>query len=219
MTGICFLLACLMAFSVGLYGQEALTIDDIIGMVNAKLRSRSIVQKVNLSSMESAPSVEDIVRLKKAGASRRVIDAVFAAPVTGPSEIPATSSTMPSPEPWTTSSEPSSGGLEKGAYSKFEVLGLGLEILVSDEATEEELIELIHTLAAGREHVNIRVYSSQEAYRQGQRQTYGEAYKSGYLLFYIKNLTGRGPFEGLNEIRWMQEKGHLPHKQGELMQF
>jgi len=135
MKGICFLLACLMAFSVGLYGQEALTIDDIIGMVKAKLRSRTIVQKVNLSSMESAPSVEDIVRLKKAGASRRVIDAVLAAPVTGPSEIPATSSTMPSPEPWTTSStmassepaatspKPSSGGLEKGAYSHFEVFG------------------------------------------------------------------------------------------------
>ncbi len=135
MKGICFLLACFMAFSVGLYGQEALTIDDIIGMVKAKLRSRTIVQKVNISSMETAPSVEDIVRLKKAGASRRVIDAVLAAPVTGPSEIPATSSTMPSPEPWTTSStmassepaatspEPSSGGLEKGAYSHFEVFG------------------------------------------------------------------------------------------------
>ena len=70
MKGIYFLLACLMAFSVGLYGQEALTIDDIIGMVKEKLRSRTIVQKVNISSMESAPSVEDIVKLKKAGASR-----------------------------------------------------------------------------------------------------------------------------------------------------
>ena len=41
MKGICFLLVCFMAFSVGLYGQEALTIDDIIGMVKAKLRSRN----------------------------------------------------------------------------------------------------------------------------------------------------------------------------------
>ncbi len=97
--------------------------------------------------------------------------------------------------------------------------GLGLEILVSEEATEEELIELIQTLAAGREHVNIRVYSTKEAYRQEQRQTYGDAYKSGYLLFYIKNLSGRGPFDGLNEVRWMQQKGHLPHKLGEKMQF
>ena len=97
--------------------------------------------------------------------------------------------------------------------------GLGLEILVSDEATADELVALIKNLAARREHVNIRVYSSQEAYRQEQRQTYGDAYKSGYLLFYIKNLTGRGPFDGLNEIRWMQEKGHLPHKLGEKMQF
>jgi len=97
--------------------------------------------------------------------------------------------------------------------------GLGLEILVSDEATADELVALIKNLARRREHVHIRVYSSQEAYRQEQRQTYGDAYKSGYLLFYIKNLTGRGPFDGLNEIRWMQEKGHLPHKLGEKMQF
>ena len=97
--------------------------------------------------------------------------------------------------------------------------GLGLEILVSEEAKQKELIELIQTLAAGREHVNIRVYSTKEAYRQEQRQTYGDAYKSGYLLFYIKNLTGRGPFDGLNEIRWMQEKGPLPHRLGEKTQF
>ncbi len=135
MKGICFMLACLMAFSVGLYGQEALTIDDIIGMVKAKLRSRTIVQKVNLSSMVSAPSVEDIVRLKEAGASRRVIEAVIAAPVTGPSETPTTSSTRPSPEPRSISStsasskpeapsrEPHFGSLERGAYSRFEVFG------------------------------------------------------------------------------------------------
>ena len=97
--------------------------------------------------------------------------------------------------------------------------GLGLEILVGEEATEEELIALIKKLARGREHVHIRVYSSQEAYRQEQRQTYGEAYKRGYLLFYVKNLSGRGPFDGSNEIRWMQEQGHLPHRRGEKMQF
>jgi hypothetical protein len=98
-------------------------------------------------------------------------------------------------------------------------LGLGLEILVGEEATEEELVALIKNLAGRREHVNIRVYSSQEAYRQEQRQSYGDAYKRGYLLFYVKNLSGRGPFDGLNEIRWMQEKGHLPHRRGEKMQF
>ena len=135
MKGVCFVLACLMAFSAGLYGQEALTIDDIIGMVKAKVRSRTIVQKVTLSSMVSAPSVEDIVRLKKAGASRRVIEAVLAAPVTGPSGTPSTLSTIPSPVPWTpssttassepetTSRESTFGRLERGAYSQFEVFG------------------------------------------------------------------------------------------------
>ncbi len=143
MKGICFMLACFMAFSVGLYGQEALTIDDIIEMVKAKLRSRTIIQKVNISSMESAPSADDIVKLKKAGASRRIIEAVLAAPVTGPSVTPATASPSPSPAPWNTSStmapsqpeatspEPTSGGLEKGAYSHFEVFG-GFSIFRGD---------------------------------------------------------------------------------------
>ncbi len=145
MKGICFLLACFMAFSVGLYGQEALTIDDIIGMVKAKLRSRTIVQKVNISSMESVPSVEDIVKLKKAGASRRVINAVLAAPVTGPSVAPVTSSPTPSPAPWTpsptvassepqaTSPEPTFSRFERGAYSKFEVFG-GYSYFRGDDA-------------------------------------------------------------------------------------
>ncbi len=97
--------------------------------------------------------------------------------------------------------------------------GLGLEILVGEEATEEELVALIKKLARGREHVTVRVYSSQEAYRQEQRQTYGEAYKRGYLLFYVKNLSGSGRFDGLNEIRWMQEKGQLSHRRGGKMQF
>jgi len=135
MKGICFLLACFMAFSVGLYGQEALTIDDIIVMVKAKLRSRTIVQKVNISSMESAPSAEDIVKLKKAGASRRIIDAVLAAPVAAPSPTRAPapartpaparapSSTMASSAPEAASQTTSSGGLERGAYSHFEVFG------------------------------------------------------------------------------------------------
>ncbi len=97
--------------------------------------------------------------------------------------------------------------------------GLGLEILVNEEATAQELVALIKKLAGKREHVNIRVYGSQEAYRQEQRQTYGDAYQNGYLLFYVKNLTGRGPFDGLNEIRWMQQKGHLSHKRGEKTPF
>ena len=97
--------------------------------------------------------------------------------------------------------------------------GLGLEILVSEEATEDQLVELIKTLAAASDHVNIRVYSSEEAYREEQSQSYGEAYQRGYLLFYVKNLSGNGPFDGFNEIRWMQQAGNLPHKLGEKIEF
>ncbi len=40
MKGICFMLACFMAFSVGLYGQEALTIDDIIDWRTLEMPSK-----------------------------------------------------------------------------------------------------------------------------------------------------------------------------------
>ena len=38
-------------------------------------------------------------------------------------------------------------------------------------------------------------------------------------MLYLKNLTGRGPYDGLNEIRWMQEKGHLSQKRGSRTKF
>jgi hypothetical protein len=33
----------------------------------------------------------------------------------------------------------------------------------------------------------------------------------GFLLMYIKNTTGKGLYIGVNEIRWMQEKGKFEH--------
>ncbi len=93
--------------------------------------------------------------------------------------------------------------------------GLGLEILVSGDATEDQLVELIRTLSTGHDPVLIRAHGSDEAYQAEQNETYGDVWETGYLLFYVKNLTGRGAFSGFNEIRWMQQEGNLPHKMGE----
>ena len=77
MKGFCFLLVCLIAFSVGLYGQEELTIDDIIDMVQAGLSDSFIQKKIQISTLEYPPTVEDLVELRRAGVSERIILALM----------------------------------------------------------------------------------------------------------------------------------------------
>lgn len=78
-----FLLFCLAAFSVGLYGQEApeeLTTDDIIEMVQVGMSDRFILQKISISKLLYEPNVQDILELKKAGVSERIIRALMGVP-------------------------------------------------------------------------------------------------------------------------------------------
>ena len=77
MKGVYFLLVCLIAFSVGVYGQEELTIDDIIDMVQAGLSDSFILQKIRISTLEYSPTVEDLVELRQAGVSERIILALM----------------------------------------------------------------------------------------------------------------------------------------------
>jgi len=77
MKGFYFLLVCLIAFSVGVYGQEELTIDDIIDMVQAGLSDSFVLQKIRISTMEYPPNVEDLVELRRAGVSERIILALM----------------------------------------------------------------------------------------------------------------------------------------------
>ncbi len=72
MKGFYFLLVCLIAFSVGLYGQEELSIDDIIDMVQAGLSDSFIQKKIQISTLEYPPTVEDLVELRSAGVSERI---------------------------------------------------------------------------------------------------------------------------------------------------
>ncbi len=77
MKSLCFLLSFLVAFSAGLYGQEELSIQDIIDMVHAGLSDSFVLQKIRISTLEYEPTVEDLVELRRAGVSERIILALM----------------------------------------------------------------------------------------------------------------------------------------------
>ncbi len=84
--------------------------------------------------------------------------------------------------------------------------GLGLEIVLENpDPTKEELIDLVTQITAGRDPVSLKVYATQAAY--DTQKTYGDEWDRGYLLAYVKNGTGKGAFQGFNEIRWMASAG------------
>lgn len=85
MKSLCFLLSFLVAFSAGLYGQEELSIQDIIDMVHAGLSDSFVLQKIRISTLEYEPSVEDLVELRRAGVSERIILALMG--VTSPTRL------------------------------------------------------------------------------------------------------------------------------------
>lgn len=87
--------------------------------------------------------------------------------------------------------------------------GKGLEILIKGHITQEKLVQLVRHEAQGHDPVNIRVFSTRAAYNAELNETYGRPYSQGYILFYVKNSTGKGAYRGRNEIRWMQEIGGL----------
>lgn len=98
------------------------------------------------------------------------------------------------------------------------VNGFGAEILIRenvDALTEDQLLSFIRRIAGDHDPVLIRVYTSHEAYSAEREQTYGPAYGEGYILFYVKNLTGRGAYGGRNEGRWMQQSGRFAARFGE----
>lgn len=95
--------------------------------------------------------------------------------------------------------------------------GFGADILLKSDLDEKELISFIKFLTtefityADTEDapVLIRIWSSEAAYKQDQERNFGDEFRRGYLVFYVKNLTGRGAYKGFNEIRWMQQKGRF----------
>ena len=95
--------------------------------------------------------------------------------------------------------------------------GLGLDILLDSVPEEAELIKLIRKLRAGYDPVIIRVWTSRIAYEDDDAKT--PQFESDYILFYVKNKSGRGAYRGFDEIRWMQEVGKFSHRVGQKTRF
>lgn len=97
---------------------------------------------------------------------------------------------------------------------------VGLEILISEnDATKENIENLIKTLSDNDSKAAIKVFQSRQAWQEEQSGDYTDAYDSGYLAYYVKNLTGSGAFQGRNEIRWFQAEGQLEHLMGSSTQL
>ena len=92
--------------------------------------------------------------------------------------------------------------------------GYGAEILLNRDLNEADLVALVRRWSKGHDPVNILIFSSRAAYEAAKNDQFGEAFARGYILFYVKNLSGRGAYRGFNEIRWMQEKGKFAAKFG-----
>lgn len=95
--------------------------------------------------------------------------------------------------------------------------GFGADVLLEQEVDEEQLVQFVKRLAAAHDPVVIRVFTSREAYADEDAAT--PAFRSGFLIFYVKNATGSGRYRGFNEIRWMQEVGKFSSKFGHKTKF
>jgi hypothetical protein len=92
--------------------------------------------------------------------------------------------------------------------------GLGLELLIPESATQEQIIRLLRDLAAGKDPVFINMWTNRQVWANAKKNIYDDAYDQHLICVYVKNMTGRGLFAGFNEIRWMQEKGRFSHLSG-----
>ncbi len=95
--------------------------------------------------------------------------------------------------------------------------GFGADILLKSKLNKEGIISFIKflttdfiTYADTRDSpILITLWSSKTAYEQNQSRDFGDEFRKGFLVFYVKNLTGQGAYNGYNEIRWMQKKGRF----------
>ncbi len=90
--------------------------------------------------------------------------------------------------------------------------GLGAYVLLEEDLEEADLMEFVKYLAGDHDPVSISIWTSMEAYNDRVGRT--EAYKTDYLLIYVRNSTSQGFYQGADEVRWMQKKGKFSTKYG-----
>lgn len=87
---------------------------------------------------------------------------------------------------------------------------LGLDIVLTEgesKITKDGIVTFLNDLSKDKSVVSINVCLTEEAHEENINGIYGSAFKKGFLLVYDKNITEKGSYAGLNEIRWMQEEG------------
>ena len=95
--------------------------------------------------------------------------------------------------------------------------GCGADVLLEADLSEADLIQLVKHLAGANDPVIIRVWTSRKAWQDEDGTT--PEFKTDYLLIYVRNGTGRGLYQGCNEIRWMQKVGKYSRKLGTKTKF
>lgn len=114
------------------------------------------------------------------------------------------------------SSVPPTYQVLKGPWWPYEApQGLGLEILISESASQEGIIRLLKELGAGKDPVSITVWTSRQAWEDANRDTYGDLYDEHLICVYTKNTTIQRAYFGADEVKWMQEKGRFSHLFGQ----
>ena len=94
---------------------------------------------------------------------------------------------------------------------------VGLDILINrHRVSEGNIMQLVKSLVPNSARVAVvTVYTSKNAWEEGQRGSdFSDEYDEHYIAYYVKNSMKKGPFQGANEIRWMQEIGPLSDKFG-----
>lgn len=106
------------------------------------------------------------------------------------------------------------------ALGEFKVFGqdagLGVQVLVDEKSTKEDIIKLITKMSENKDPVSIDIYFSKAAYEDFKKATTAtEETKKNYVASYVKNKTlSDKAFYGDNEINWLQEIGSLASLKG-----
>lgn len=91
---------------------------------------------------------------------------------------------------------------------------LGLEILVDEDLTKDEIVDLLRNLAEGKAGVSITVWTDRRAYENAENDVYGDEFDKHLICGYTRNMTIPRAFYGVNSITWLQKTGKFAHLAG-----
>ncbi len=104
----------------------------------------------------------------------------------------------------------------RGPWKPYEAPeSVGLEILIPESATEDEIVRLLRDLAEGKDPVSITVWTNRQVWENARRNIYDDLHDRHLICVYTKNTTVQRAYFGVDEIQWMQEEGRFSHLAGQ----